>query len=361
MELPFDLSLGPLVEVLAAGNRVIIKPSEHTPACSELLAAMVAKTFDEDRVAVVTGGLALAKEFPTLRWDHLMYTGSPGIGREIARAAAENLVPITLELGGKCPAIMTPSSVTAAAVRNVVATKLVKSGQVCISVDYALVPRADLDAFVTFAERYVDEEMPDYASSENATGIITQRHLERLEVMVDQAREAGARVVTLGGEGDAQHRRLPLSLVIDPPQGLRIMDEEIFGPILPVVPYDDLEAALAVLNAGERPLGVYVYGEDSEVTDRVLERTTSGGACVNASALQGTLASLGFGGAGTSGYGRHHGIEGFREFSNSRGVVERGSGDLLDVLLPPYGAMAQAVADAAFGGAAPETTAPGAV
>lgn len=358
---PFDLSLGPLVEMLAAGNRVIIKPSEFTPACAKLLAAMVAKTFDEDRVAVVTGGLALAKEFPTLRWDHLMYTGSPGIGREVARAAAENLVPLTLELGGKCPAIMTPGSVDAAAVRNVVATKLVKSGQVCISVDYALVPRGELEDFVTSAQRYVDEEMPGYASSDDATGIITERHRERLEAMVDQARQAGARVVTLGGEGDTEHRRLPLSLVIDPRQDLRIMQEEIFGPILPVVPYDDLDEALDAVNAGERPLGVYVYGDDSQVIDHVLERTTSGGACVNASALQGTLASLGFGGVGTSGYGRHHGIEGFREFSNPRGVVVRGSGDLLDALLPPYGAMAQAVADAAFGGSAPETAAPGAV
>ena len=358
---PFDLSLGPLVEMLAAGNRVIIKPSEYTPACAQLLAAMVSETFDEDRVAVVVGGLELAKEFPTLRWDHLMYTGSPGVGREIARAAAENLVPLTLELGGKCPAIMTPGSVSAAAVRNVVATKLVKNGQVCISVDYALVPRADLESFVDLARRYVDEAMPGYASSEDATGIISQRHLERLQAMVDQAREAGARVLTLGGEGDAQRRRLPLSLVVDPPQGLRILEEEIFGPILPVVPYDDLDEALDMVNAGERPLGVYVYGEDSQVIDRVLERTTSGGACVNASALQGTLASLGFGGVGTSGYGRHHGIEGFREFSNPRGVVERGSGDLLDALLPPYGAMAQAVADAAFAGSAPETAGPGAV
>src|SRR5690242_19601514 len=155
---PFDLSVGPLVEMLAAGNRVIIKPSDYTPACGALLAAMVSETFGEDRVAVSVGGLTLAREFPTLRWDHLLYTGSPAIGREVARAAADNLVPVTLELGGKCPAIMTADSVDAASVRSVIGTKLVKNGQMCISVDYAMVPRARLDDFVSCAEQYLDGE-----------------------------------------------------------------------------------------------------------------------------------------------------------------------------------------------------------
>ncbi len=345
---PFDLSVGPLVEMLAAGNRVVIKPSDYTPACAELLARMIGETFPEDLVAVTVGGLALAKEFPTLRWDHLLYTGSPAIGREVARAAAENLVPVTLELGGKCPAVLTDDSVDAETVRSVVRTKLVKNGQMCISVDYVLAPRSQLDAFVEHAEALFDGELAGYTASGDCTGIVTERHLDRITDMIDEARDAGARVVSLGGEGDRASRRLPLTIVVDPPQGLRIMTEEIFGPILPVVGYDDLDDALAELNAGERPLGLYVYSEDAELAEDVLRRTTSGGACVNVCALQGALPSLGFGGIGQSGSGRHHGIDGFREFSNPRGVVIRGDGDLADAFLPPYGPMAAAVVEAAF-------------
>jgi len=359
---PFDLSVGPLVEMLAAGNRVIIKPSDYTPACADLLRRMISDTFAEDRVAVSVGGLTLAKEFPTLRWDHLLYTGSPAIGREVARAAADNLVPVTLELGGKCPAIMTTGSVDAGNVRGVVGTKLIKNGQMCISVDYALVPRAEVDAFVEHAERYLTQELPDYASSADCAGIITERHRERIVAMVDEALAAGARVVTLGGEGDPATRQLPLVLVVDPPKQLRIMQEEIFGPILPVVPYDDLDEALTELNAGERPLGLYVFSRDPEVAERVLRQTTSGGACVNVCAVQGALPTLGFGGIGQSGTGRHHGVEGFREFSNPRGVVVRGTGDLIDAFLPPYGATAQAIVDSVLNGVqAPEAAAPGSV
>jgi coniferyl-aldehyde dehydrogenase len=345
---PFDLSVGPLVEMLAAGNRVIIKPSDYTPACGELLRLMVAETFPEDLVAVSVGGLALAKEFPTLRWDHLLYTGSPAIGREVALAAADNLVPVTLELGGKCPAILAADSVDAESVRSVVGTKLIKNGQMCISVDYALVPRAQVDDFIDHAENYAAHELVNYTSSGDCTGIITQRHLERIEAMTEEARASGARMVYLGGEGDKAARQLPLVLVVDPPKALRIMREEVFGPILPVIPYDDLGDAVAEINAGERPLALYVYSKDTEVAEGVLRQTTSGGACINICALQGALPSLGFGGIGQSGSGRHHGIEGYREFSNPRGVVVRGTGDLADAFLPPYGPVAQAIVGSVF-------------
>jgi len=359
---PFDLSVGPLVEMLAAGNRVIIKPSDYTPACADLLQQMISETFSEDRVAVSVGGLTLAKQFPTLRWDHLLYTGSPAIGREIAKAAAENLVPVTLELGGKCPAILTTDSVDAESVRSIVGAKLIKNGQMCISVDYALVPRAQVEAFVEHAEHYLTQELPDYASSADCTGIITERHLDRIVAMVDEANAAGARVIPLGGTGDRATRQLPLVLVVDPPKDLRIMQEEIFGPILPVVPYDDLDEALAEVNAGERPLGLYVFSKDAQVAEHVLRQTTSGGACVNVCAVQGALPTLGFGGVGQSGSGRHHGIEGFREFSNPRGVVVRGTGDLADAFLPPYGPAAQAIVDSVFSGAVQtEAAAPGSV
>jgi coniferyl-aldehyde dehydrogenase len=347
---PFDLSVGPLVEMLAAGNRVVIKPSEHTPACAELLREMVHETFSRDRVDVVVGGLELARAFTHVRWDHLLYTGSPAIGREIAKAAAEQLVPVTLELGGKCPAILTEDSVDAESVKQILATKAIKNGQMCITVDYCLVPRDSLEEFARLASEHVAQSMPGYCASESCTGIVTPRHLERIEGLLEDARARGCDVRALeqAAEADPSTRQLPISLVIDPPDDLALMREEIFGPILPLKAYDSLDEAIEHVNSGERPLALYVFAGDEAVAEDVLRRTTSGGACVNSAAVHGALPSLPFGGIGQSGSGRHHGIEGFREFSNLRGVFVRGEGDLIDAFAPPYGPTAQAVVDAAF-------------
>jgi coniferyl-aldehyde dehydrogenase len=351
---PFDLSVGPLVEMLAAGNRVVLKPSEHTPACSEVLRDMIRATFDRDRVDVAVGGLELAKAFNRVRWDHLLYTGSPEIGRQIAMTAAEQLVPVTLELGGKCPAILTDDSIDAESVKQVLGTKALKNGQMCISVDYCLVPRERMDDFARLAVEHVRENMPGFSSSESNTGIITTRHLERIQNLIEDARSRGCDVRPLeeAGEVDPNTRQLPMSLVLDPPDDIALMQEEIFGPILPVKAYDALDEAVGYVNAGERPLALYVFSKDEQVADDVLQRTTSGGACVNAAAVHGALPSLPFGGIGQSGSGRHHGIEGFREFSNPRAVFVRGEGDLLEAFAPPYGPPAEAVVQAAFGGAA---------
>ncbi len=349
---PFDLSVGPLIEMLAAGNRVVIKPSEYTPACGELLREMVRATFDRDRVDVALGGLELARAFTRVRWDHLLYTGSPAIGREIAKAAAEQLVPVTLELGGKCPAIVAADSVDAESVKQVLATKAIKNGQMCISVDYCLVPRERLEDFAALAADHVRESMPGYCESSACTGIISTRHLERIQGLLEDARARGCDVRPLeeAGEVDPDTRQLPISLVIDPPGDLALMQEEIFGPILPIVAYDTLDDAIEHVNADERPLALYVFAQDEAVADEVLRRTTSGGACVNSAAAHGALPSLPFGGIGQSGSGRHHGIEGFREFSNLRAVFVRGEGDLIEAFAPPYGPAAQAVVDAAFAG-----------
>jgi coniferyl-aldehyde dehydrogenase len=349
---PFDLSVGPLIEMLAAGNRVVIKPSEYTPACAELLREMVHATFDRDRVEVVVGGLDLARAFTRVRWDHLLYTGSPAIGCEIAKAAAEQLVPVTLELGGKCPAILTADSIDAESVKQVIGTKSLKNGQMCISVDYCLVPRGQLEEFARLAADHVRESMPGYCASESCTGMISSRHAQRIQGMLEEARARGCDVRPLeqAREFDPATRQLPISLVLDPPDDLALMQEEVFGPILPVKAYDELDEAVAHVNAGERPLALYVFSKDEAVAEDVLRRTTSGGACVNAAAVHGALASLPFGGIGQSGSGRHHGAEGFREFSNPRGVFIRGEGDLIEAFAPPYGPAAQAVADAAFAG-----------
>ena len=351
---PFDLSVGPLIEMLAAGNRVVIKPSEYTPACAALLREMIHATFDTDRVDVVVGGLELARAFTRVRWDHLLYTGSPAIGREIAKAAAEQLVPVTLELGGKCPAILTSDSVDAESVKQVLATKAIKNGQMCISVDYCLVPRARLEDFAALASAYASESMPGYCTSSSCTGIISTRHLQRIEGLLEDARARGCDVRPLeeADDSDPDARQLPITLVIDPPEDLALMQQEIFGPILPIKAYDTLDGAIEHVNEGERPLALYVFAQDEAIADDVLRRTTSGGACVNSAAVHGALPSLPFGGIGQSGSGRHHGVEGFREFSNLRGVFVRGEGDMIEAFAPPYGPAAQAVADAAFAGAA---------
>jgi coniferyl-aldehyde dehydrogenase len=316
---------------------------------------MVRATFDGDRVDVVVGGLELARAFTRVRWDHLLYTGSPGIGREIAKAAAEQLVPVTLELGGKCPAILTENSIDRESVKQILATKAIKNGQMCISVDYCLVPREELEDFAALAADHVRESMPGYCESDSCTGIISSRHLARIEGLLEDAKARGCDVRPLEAAGDVDPatRRLPMSLVIDPPDDLALMQEEIFGPILPVVAYDSLDEAIDRVNAGERPLALYVFANDESVADDVLRRTTSGGACVNCAAVHGALPSLPFGGSGQSGTGRHHGIDGFREFSNLRAVFVRGENDMIEAFAPPYGPTAQAVVDAAFAGVHP--------
>ena len=346
---PFDLSVGPMIEMLAAGNRVIVKPSEYTPASALLLREMVEETFDPTLVYVAVGGIDLARAFSDLPWNHLLYTGSPDVGRMIMQAAARNLTPVTLELGGKCPALLTPGSVTAANVESVIGTKTVKNGQMCISVDYCLVPRADVESFVKLSADFM-QRAPDYSRSSDCTGIISLRHLDRIQDMLNEARDRQCRIVELEANGavDRATRRMPISLVIDPAPDLRIMREEIFGPILPVVPYDDVDGAVAMINAGERPLGFYVFGDDPAATGQVLSQVVSGGAAVNTCAIQGALPSLAFGGVGMSGMGRHHGVEGFREFSNQRGVVVRGDGDHFDAFYAPY-AKAAAIVGSVLG------------
>ena len=345
---PFDLSVGPLAEMLAAGNRVIIKPSEFTPACASLIEEMVSASFDPSLVHVAIGGIELAQEFATQPWAHLLYTGSQNVGRQVMMAAALNLTPVTLELGGKCPAVLTPGSVTADNVQSVVGTKMVKSGQMCVSVDYCFVPKTDVQAFIEHAIAFVRQAAANFSQGPDYTGIISLRHFDRLSGLLEEARGRQCRIVALEDDThiERSRRRMPLSLVVDPTFDLRIMKEEIFGPILPVVPYDEIDEAIAAINAGERPLGIYVFGSDQVVIDRVLGETTSGGAAVNTCAMQAALPSLAFGGVGMSGMGRHHGVEGFREFSNQRGVFVRGTGDMIEAFYPPYTKAAAIVAAA---------------
>ena len=347
---PFDIGFGPVVEMLAAGNRVIVKPSDLTPACSELTVEMITSTFEPDQVAAVAGGLELAKTFPTLQWDHLMYTGSTEIGRSVAVAAAQNLVPVTLELGGKCPALIVEDGLNQNTVEQVVGCKTIKNGQMCVSVDYALVPAKGSDRFVKMVEEQLASVMPDYTCHKDTTGIINARHLDRLLHYIDDAEAKGGTAVRIGGTVDRDKRRMPFTLVLNATDEMEVMQNEIFGPILPVKTYSELDEAIAYINAHERPLGIYIFTESSDKAAKVLNRTTSGGACVNGAALQAALPSLPFGGIGKSGSGRHHGYEGFLEFSNARAVLERGQGDLSSAFYAPYGELVDSVIAGALAG-----------
>ena len=348
---PFEIGIGPMVDIIAAGNRFMLKPSDLTPACSALMQTMIGEYFAEDLAYAATGGLELARAFSALPFDHLLYTGSSNVGKQIMAAAAQNLTPVTLELGGKCPAIFLPGSVTPDLVNMVVGVKSIKNGQMCVSVDHCFVPQGELENFARMAGEFMAAAMPGYARSEACTGIISDRHLERIADMLAEAEARKVRVVTLEVDGtvDRASRQMPLSLVLDPPADLRMMREEIFGPIIPVIPYEQVDDVIERINAGDRPLGVYVMGDDVPVIDHVLAETLSGGAAVNAAAIQAGLKDLGFGGVGMSGMGRHHGLDGFREFSNQRGFVVRGEGPHFDAFVSPARSAADLVGEVPAG------------
>jgi coniferyl-aldehyde dehydrogenase len=338
--------------MLAAGNRVIIKPSEFTPHTGALLAKMIRENYPEDLVTVINGGLDLAKRFTQLKFNHILYTGNPAVGKLVMGEAAKNLVPVTLELGGKCPAIMMDGSVNSENVENILGTKMLKNGQMCISVDYVFVPEKDVNTFTSAAENMFNEKLSNYAQSADNTGIISERHVHRINTMISDAEKAGVKSIKLGGDAANENakRQLPLTLLVNPGRHLSVMQEEIFGPVLPIIPYKKLEDAIDEINDGERPLGLYVFSNDIVAANEIIDNTNSGGAAINCAAMQGALPSMGFGGSGNSGMGRHHGIEGFREFSNPRGVFTRAekNEDLINALMPPYAALGEPLAEAAY-------------
>jgi coniferyl-aldehyde dehydrogenase len=350
---PVDLSIGPLCEMLAAGNRVIIKPSEQTPAIGQLLAEMIGATFARDRVCVENGGLDLARHFSTLKWDHLLYTGNTAIGREVMRKAAENLVPVTLELGGKNPTVFTEEAVTAKNVAQMMGAKLTKNGQLCISVDHCLVPASALDKFVGLVKEFVAAKLGDYTTSPLNCAVINKRQFDRLQRYVDDAKALDAsKVIELGSAADVDNGvcRMPLTLVINPVAGSLVDQNEVFGPILPIVTYTHFDEAIARIQAGERPLGIYVFSDQPDLVERLRLGTSSGGFCVNSASLQGAQENLGFGGVGNSGMGRHHGIEGFKEFSNPRGCVELAADSNTDPIMSPHDTVAREFLKAVTGG-----------
>lgn len=336
---PVYLAIGPLVSALAAGNRAMVKMSEVAPATGELLQRLVAERFPAEVLAVVNGGPELARAFVALPFDHLLFTGSTAVGREVMRAAAANLTPVTLELGGKSPAIVGRGMAIEEAAGRILFGKCLNAGQTCVAPDYVLVPEERVEGFVAASRAAVARMYPRLGDTADYTAIVNARHRERLTSALAEAAARGATVVSLapGGETLEGSPKLAPTLVLGAPDDSRLMREEIFGPILPVVPYRTLDEAIGYVNARPRPLALYVFDHDGASVARVLAETLSGGACVNETLLHLGQDDLPFGGVGASGMGEYHGRAGFDTFSKGKAVFYQSRLNGLKLLRPPYG------------------------
>jgi len=341
---PVNLAFSPLMQVLAAGNRAMIKPSEFTERTSELMADLVDEFFTPDEVTVITGGPEVAAAFSELPFDHLVFTGSTATGRMVMQAAAKNLVPVTLELGGKSPVIMGRSANFEKAGERIALGKMMNAGQICLSPDYMIVPEDQQDEAVAGVAGGVANLYPTLLENDDYASIISDRHFERLHGLIEDARGKGADVIEVnpGAEdfGGANQRKMPLNIIRNVTDEMKVMQEEIFGPILPVMTYKAVDQAVDYVNEHDRPLGLYYFGEDTAEQERVLSRTISGGVTTNDVIFHVSMEDLPFGGVGPSGIGSYHAIEGFREFSHARSVYHQPRIDIakLGGFKPPYGA-----------------------
>ena len=336
---PLLLTLSPLVAALAAGNRAMIKPSELVPETVALICDLIAQLFSEDEVAVVTGGPDVGERFCRLPFDHLVFTGSARVGKQVMRAASDNLVPVTLELGGKSPAIVGPDYPSRVAAARVMAGKLFNAGQTCIAPDYALVPRETLDEFVDCCKAAVAKLYPTIEKNADYTAIVSLHHLERLRAVIDDAARLGARILELKPPDERLEgtRKLSPTLVLNATDNMRVLKEEIFGPILPVLTYSQLDEAIAYVNERPRPLALYYFGHKSAAIAHVLSQTVSGAVAINETMLHALQADLPFAGIGPSGMGHCYGLEGFQTFSKMKPVYWQSRIGAVGLLRPPYG------------------------
>jgi coniferyl-aldehyde dehydrogenase len=339
---PINLVICPLVAALAAGNRVMIKPSELTPNTSALLAELIGKTFPVEQVAVITGGPEVAQVFSALAFDHLLFTGSTAVGRMVMRAASENLVPVTLELGGKSPTIIAPDYPIAGQLDLLVLGKLLNAGQTCVAPDYLLVHESQQDQVIAELQRSVAKMLPKLADNPDYTAIINARHRGRLVAHLDDAREKGATLIEINPGDESAERftesnKLPPTLLVDVDDSMSAMQDELFGPVLPIIPYRDLDEAIAYVNARPRPLAAYLFSHDRKTQRRVSDRIVSGGLGINVTTLHVGQDNLPFGGVGPSGMGHYHAHEGFLTFSHHKAVYHQRRPHLLGLVAPPYG------------------------
>ena len=338
---PIQLTLCPLVAALAAGDRALIKPSELVPRTSALLAELVARHFEPDLVAVIPGDAEIGKAFVALPFDHLLFTGSTAVGRQVAAAAALNLTPITLELGGKSPAILDASCDLAKATARIAAGKLFNAGQTCVAPDYVLAPHGQAEGAASAIAAAMKRLYPTLAGNPDYTAIVSDRHRARLMALIAEARDAGAQIIEVNPAGERfdDGRKLAPTIVIGAPPSTRLMREEIFGPVLPIIEYDAVDEAIAHVNRGDRPLALYWFGRDAAQRERVLRETIAGGVTVNDCLLHFVQEGQPCGGVGASGMGAYHGEWGFRTFSKLKPVFHQSELSGFPLLRPPYGKM----------------------
>jgi len=340
---PVNLSFGPLMQVLAAGNRAMIKPSEFTPATSDRMRELVADAFDEDEVSVITGGPDVAQAFSSLPFDHLVFTGSTATGRKVMEAAAKNLVPVTLELGGKSPTIIGKGADLTRAGERIALGKMLNAGQICLAPDYLLVPEDQEEGVVAAVQLGVHQMYPTLLDNEDYTAIISDKHFERLKGIVEDAKAKGAEAIEVNPANEsfssANTRKMPLTILRNVTDDMKAMQEEIFGPVLPVKTYKAIDEAVDYINDHDRPLGLYYFGSNAKEQEHVLDRTISGGVTVNDVIFHISVEDMPFGGVGPSGIGSYHGPEGFREFSHARSTYQQPKIDIAKLagLKPPYG------------------------
>lgn len=341
---PFNLTFGPLVSAIAAGNCICVKPSEYTPNCSRVIREMLEAIFPEEELAVFEGEKEVAVELLKKPFDHIFFTGSPEVGKHVMRAAADHLTSVTLELGGKSPCIVTETADLEDAAQKIAWGKFTNNGQTCIAPDYVLVHESRHDAFVDGLKhsirKFYGETEEARRSSPDYARIVTPRHAEMLEKMLDRSVALGARV-EIGGVVDTKAKYVAPTVLTHVDLESPVMQQEIFGPLLPVVSYRSLDEALRIVGERPKPLALYLFSQDGETTDRVLAHTSAGGTCVNDVILQFLNLNLPFGGVNNSGHGSSHGIYGFRAFSHERSVVRHHRASILKLAFPPYGKLAK--------------------
>jgi|TARA_B110000438_G_C15814104_1_gene651126 coniferyl-aldehyde dehydrogenase len=339
---PINLALSPLAGIIAAGNRVMHKPSELTPATSDLLKLMIEEYFDESEMAVFVGDAEVGAAFSGLAFDHLIFTGGTAIAKHVMKAASENLVPLTLELGGKSPVVIGKDTKIKEAAARVMQGKTMNAGQICLAPDYALVPEDKVDEFVKASVEVTSEMFPTMKDNEDFTSIINQRHFDRIQSYLEDAKEKGAEIVEINPSNDdfsqQPYHKIPPTIVLNPSEDMKIMQEEIFGPVLPIKTYKEVSESVDYINSKDRPLGLYYFGGDDKEKDYVLNNTTSGGVTVNDVISHIQMEDLPFGGVGPSGMGSYHGYDGFKEFSHAKAVYKQTRFNLMKLagLVPPY-------------------------
>ena len=343
---PVTLTFGPLGSIFAAGNRAMIKPSEFTPKTSELMKKMFEEAFSEEEVAVFTGGPDLGEAFSSLPFDHLLFTGATSIAKHVMRAASENLVPVTLELGGKSPVIISKKSNFDVSVNRVMAGKTMNAGQICLAPDYVFIPKDKKEDFISQSKKVVTDMYPSLKDNPDYTSVINQRHYDRLQGYVEEAKEKGFEVIEINPSNEdfsqQAHHKIPPTLIVDPDDSLSVMKEEIFGPILSVKTYESIEDTVDYINSKDRPLGLYYFGDDKEEMQNVLENTTSGGVTINDVVFHVGQDNAPFGGVGPSGTGSYHGVEGFKNFSHTKTIYTQSKFDgLFGLFRPPFGSKAK--------------------